>query len=64
MGWSGEDKLLSLVKHPAGLWPTPPQVVYSGVRELQEVQEATLHRVGWKRAPLPASCQLRCNLQS
>ena len=37
-------------------------VVYSGKRELQEVSEPTLHRVGWRRTPLPAHCEFSLSL--
>ena len=37
-------------------------VVYSGRRDLQEVSEPTLHRVGWRRAPLPAHCEFSVSL--
>jgi len=37
-------------------------VVLSQKRELQEVMEASLHRVGWKRKPLPSSCQYSSSL--
>ena len=37
-------------------------VVYSGKRELQEVSVPTLHRVGWRRTPLPAHCEFSLSL--
>ena len=37
-------------------------VVYSGRRDLQEVSEPTLHRVGWRRTPLPAHCEFSVSL--
>ena len=37
-------------------------VVYSSSRELQEVTEPTLHRVGWRRSPLPAHCEFSPSL--
>lgn len=37
-------------------------VVYSGRRELQEVSEPMLHRVGWRRTPLPAHCEFSLSL--
>lgn len=37
-------------------------VVYSAGRQLQEVLEPTLHRVGWRRKPLPANCEFSPSL--
>merc|ERR1740123_1642439 len=31
-------------------------------RELQEVSEPMLHRVGWRRTPLPAHCEFSLSL--
>jgi len=55
---SGEGRYLveSVTKSKVNL------VVYSSSRELQEVSEPTLHRVGWRRSPLPAHCEFSPSL--